>query len=199
MFRRKWFIARSLLFTRELPIVFAFGYRLGLTCNASPSGVVATLDPANADHLAHLTPEADRWAVEGLLVSIDGGTLPNQIDLVGRSELGALQKLPTEESDESCEDKLVACPTKLAGDYKLTKDKHGVVDEEVLHTPRPERGVSVEEDDEDHPSKSNVCLIYCQSVDSSVWGSRKLLTLYGWNQPVYENAFLSTPWALQAR
>jgi hypothetical protein len=81
---------------------FAFRDYAGLTCNASPSGVVATLNPANADHLAHLPPEADRRAVEGVLVSIDGRTLPDQIDLVGCSELGAFQKLPTEEGDEAC-------------------------------------------------------------------------------------------------
>jgi hypothetical protein len=33
---------------------------------------------------------------------------------VGRSELGALQELPSEEGDESCKDELVTCPTKLA-------------------------------------------------------------------------------------
>jgi hypothetical protein len=92
---------------------FAFGYRLGLTCNASPSGVVAALNPANADHLAHLTPEADRRAVEGLLVSIDGGTLPDQIDLVWCSELGALQQLPSEEGDKCWKDKSVTCHAKL--------------------------------------------------------------------------------------
>lgn len=32
-----------------------------------------------------------------------------------------------------------------------------------------------------------------------MFGGPMLLTLYGWNQPVYEKVFLSTPWALQAR
>ena len=147
-----------LLFTRELPIFLLLDITQILTCNASPPGVVATLNPANADHLAHLTPEADRRAVEGLLVSIDGGTLPDKIDFVGRSELGALQELPSEEGDECCENKSVTCSAKLIRRHKLTKNEHSVVDEEVLHAPRPERGVSVEEDDEDHPSKSDVSL-----------------------------------------
>jgi hypothetical protein len=83
--------------------------------------------------------------------------------------------------------------------YGLTKDKHGVVDEEVLHAPWPERDVSIEEDNENHPSKSDVSLMYCQLVGFPIWGNRMILTLYGWNQPVYEKVFLSTPWALQAR
>jgi len=41
---------------------------------------------------------------------------------------------------------------------RLTKDEHGVVDEEVLHGPRPEGRVAVEEDDEDHPSLADVSL-----------------------------------------
>jgi hypothetical protein len=41
---------------------------------------------------------------------------------------------------------------------RLTKDEHGVVDEEVLHRPRPEGRVAVEEDDEDHPSLADVSL-----------------------------------------
>ena len=102
-----------MLFTRELPVFLLLDITQILTCNASPPGVVATLDSADANHLAHLTPEADRWAVKGLLVSIDGGTLPDQIDLVGRSELGALQQLPAEESDECCKVWLVECHTDL--------------------------------------------------------------------------------------
>jgi hypothetical protein len=41
---------------------------------------------------------------------------------------------------------------------RLTEDEHGVVDEEVLHGPWPERRVAVEEDDEDHPSLADVSL-----------------------------------------
>jgi hypothetical protein len=41
---------------------------------------------------------------------------------------------------------------------RLTEDEHGVVDEEVLHRPRPEGRVTVEEDDEDHPSLADVSL-----------------------------------------
>ena len=99
--------------TREASNCFGLGYRSNSTCNASPSGIVSTLDSAYADHLAHLTPEADRWAVECLLVGIDGGTLPDKIDLVGGSELGALQELPTEEGDKRCEIGLVACSVDL--------------------------------------------------------------------------------------
>ena len=44
----------------------------------------------------------------------------------------------------------------------LTDDEHGVVDEEVLHAPRPEGGVTVEEDDEDHPALGDVGLQRCQ-------------------------------------
>jgi hypothetical protein len=129
--------------------------------NTAPPGVVATLHSANADHLAHLAPEADRRTVKGILVSIDGGLLPDQVNLVRRSELGALQKLPAEEGDECYRTSLVIYPTGLVGERILTKNEHGVVDEEVLHTPWPERGVAVEENDEDHPSKSNVSLVDC--------------------------------------
>lgn len=70
---------------------FYIGFNSHSTRNASPSGVVATWDSADANHLAHLTPEADGWAVKGLLVSIDGGALPDQIDLVCALQLGTLQ------------------------------------------------------------------------------------------------------------
>jgi hypothetical protein len=43
----------------------------------------------------------------------------------------------------------------------LTEDEHGIVDEEVLYAPRPERAIAVEEDNEDHPPKADVCLIDC--------------------------------------
>jgi hypothetical protein len=81
------FCSKILLVPRELQILGCSR----LTTDASSPGVVAALHSADANHLAHLTPEADRRAVEGLLVSINGRTLPDQINLVCLSELRALQ------------------------------------------------------------------------------------------------------------
>jgi hypothetical protein len=130
--------------------------------NASPPGVVAALDPANTDDLEHLAPEADRRAVEGLFVGVDAGALPDEVGFERADEAGALDDLPAAEGDDGClMSEVVSIEVEgfvevIAG--WLTEDEHGVVDEEVLDTPGPEGRVSVEENDEDHPSHSNVSL-----------------------------------------
>ena len=79
-----------------------------LGSDTAPPGVVATLDLANTDHLNHLAPEADGWAVEGLLVGVDVGALPDQVGLEGADEAGALEELPTGEGEDGCVEVLLA-------------------------------------------------------------------------------------------
>jgi hypothetical protein len=130
-----------------------------LARNASPPGIVAALDPADANDLNDFAPEADGRAVESLFVGVDAGSLPDQVCLVRADEAGALEELPSAESDDGCLARRVRIRTWIGwNDSGLTKDEHGVVDEEVLHVPGPERGVTVEEDDEDHPSLADVSL-----------------------------------------
>lgn len=99
-------ILRRIMLCKRKPLTKGALGRLGLVGDASPSGIVAALDSADADHLAHLTPEADGRTIEGLLVSIDAGTLPDKIDLVWLPELGALHQLPAEEGNKSCNETL---------------------------------------------------------------------------------------------
>jgi hypothetical protein len=73
--------------------------------------------------------------------------------------LGALDQFPAEERNECYAMVSILFDSKTPQGWRLTEDEHGVVDEEVLHTPWSERDVSVEEDDEDHPPKSNVSLV----------------------------------------
>jgi hypothetical protein len=132
-----------------------------LARNASPPGIVAALDPADADDLNDFAPEADGRAVESLFVGVDAGSLPDKVCLVRADESGALEELPSSESDGGCEVMLLENRNRnleIKVRLGLTKNEHGVVDEEVLHAPGPEGGVSVEEDNEDHPSLADVGL-----------------------------------------
>lgn len=76
---------------------------LALPTNAASSRIVAALNPANSNDLAHLAPEADGRTVESILVSVDAGTLPDQVGLVWLDELCALDELPSGEGDEGCD------------------------------------------------------------------------------------------------
>jgi hypothetical protein len=132
-----------------------------LARNASPPGIVAALDPADANDLNNFAPEADGRAVESLFVGVDAGSLPDQVCLVRADEAGALEELPSSEGDGGCEMMLLGNQNRnfeIRVRLGLTENKHGVVDEEVLHAPGPEGGVAVEEDDEDHPSLADVSL-----------------------------------------
>jgi hypothetical protein len=100
--------------------------------------VVAALGPADANYLEHLAPETDRRTVEGLLVRVDTWSLPDQIGLMRLDKLSALEQLPAEECDECCGMVSVLFDSETPRDWRLTKDEHGVVNEEVLHTPWPE-------------------------------------------------------------
>ena len=76
---------------------------LSLARNASPPGVVAALDPADADDLDDLAPEADGRAVESLFVGVDAGSLPDQVGLVRLDEAGLFEDLPPAEGDGGCD------------------------------------------------------------------------------------------------
>lgn len=125
--------------------------------DASPPGVVATLDPTDADDLEHFAPEADGRTVEGLLVCIDAWALPNKIGIVWPDQSCALEELPTAEGNDSYFRLASIKRTVVA--RALTENEHGVVNEEVFHTPWPERDVAVEQNDEDHPSKTDIRLL----------------------------------------
>jgi len=91
------FFLSFLLFTKGSAPFFFF-----LARDASSPGVVAALDPADADDLGHLAPEADGRAVEGLFVGVDAGALPDQVGLERADESGALNEFPSAESDDRC-------------------------------------------------------------------------------------------------
>lgn len=119
--------------------------------------IVATLLALQSNHLNHLRPETNWWVDEGLLVSIDDRTFPNQISLAGLDELGLLDNLPEDEEDW-CE------------------DQHGVVGEEALHAEAaPEGGVSVAENDEPHPCEGDVSSVGLEPT--SVWEGLAVETL----------------------
>lgn len=86
-----------------------------LARNASPPGIVATLDPADADNLNDFAPEADGRAVESLFVGVDAGSLPDQVCLVRADESGALEELPSAEGDDSCLTGCVSSGIELVG------------------------------------------------------------------------------------
>lgn len=99
--------SNSNIILQFLPVLFCDFDRTLFVCvllarNASPPGVVAALDPANADHLQHLLPEADGRAVEGLFVGVNTGSLPDQVCLERADHSGALEELPAAESDDGC-------------------------------------------------------------------------------------------------
>jgi hypothetical protein len=95
-----------------------------LARNASPPGIVAALDPADANDLNDFAPEADGRAVESLFVGVDAGSLPDQICLVRADESGALEELPSSEGDGGCEMMLLGTKTetsKLGSDSDLPR------------------------------------------------------------------------------
>lgn len=53
------------------------------------------LIPSETHNLDHLGPEANRWLSEGVLVSLNLGSLPDQVNLAGLDITRALKELPS--------------------------------------------------------------------------------------------------------
>ena len=96
--------------------------------------------------VSHLSPEPDRRAVERGLICIDLGAFPDKINLVAGNNLCALEQLPEDEQNGH-------------------DDLHGVVCEEISHAPRLEGGVTIEDDNKDHPTKTNVGAVWLEAAN----------------------------------
>lgn len=93
---------------------------------------VNDLLPPDTNHLHHLLPEAAGWLAgeQVVLVPIQEGPVPDEVDILGLDPLCALHDLPEDEQEGR-------------------HDLHGVVGEEGSHVKgRAERGPAVGEDDD---------------------------------------------------
>ena len=96
------------------------------------------VEEARHAKLSHLSPEANRGLGEGSLVSLNLGSLPDKINLVGLEPLGLLEDLPASEEENS-------------------EDLHGVVLEENLDVELgSESVVSVSEDKDELGDQGDV-------------------------------------------
>ena len=105
--------------------------------DARPPRIIASFDLLDTNHLAHLSPEADRGLQERLLVSIDSRSFPNEIDLAGLVPLGLVDEFPN-------------------GVEPWDEELHGVVGEEGGDGEGQVCGVAVDAADEEHPDKGEV-------------------------------------------
>lgn len=96
------------------------------------------LVPSETHNLDHLSPETDRWLSKAVLVSLNLGSLPDQVNLVGLDITRALKDLPSRIK-------------------KNSKDLHGVVLEKHLDVKLGSEGVvSVCEEDDKLDDYSDV-------------------------------------------
>ena len=99
--------------------------------------VAVLLEAKEAEQLA---PEGDRWVQEAGLVGVDNGPLVDEVSLAGPDERGAPEEFPEDEEHDS-------------------HDDHRIVREEVVHAPRCEGAVAIEDEYQGLEGEREVCAV----------------------------------------
>lgn len=128
-------------FRRYLPrdrsnIKISKTFRADLAKMGQSSALFIFIPTLNAYHAHHLGPEAHGRREESGLIRLHDGSLPNQISLPRPHNRRPMVQLPSKIENWG-------------------KNDHGVVNEEILHTPRRKTGVSIAENDQGHTAQAN--------------------------------------------